>query len=337
MQDFISGHACRVWPGGACIAKRATRCFHCGCKLSFTMGIGSAMPVGATGSTVPRRQLGRYLRDLRNQARLTVRKAAKELEWSEAKIWRIETGQTSLRSLDVEAMCRIYGAPTDLTDALMALAKETKARGWWHSYGDVIPEDFDVYIGLEEAASELSWYESELVPGLFQTEDYARAIIQASRTDDDDAEEIERRVHVRAARQTLITRTTAPPTLNVVLNEAILRRPVGSRKIMARQLERLVEMSQLPNVCLRVMPFGAGLHHGIMSGPFVVLRFPLNGDGKPSEPPTVYVDGFTGALYLDKEHEVGRYTAVFTNIWDASLDKQASERLMASAVREMEQ
>ncbi|MGH8968059.1 MAG: helix-turn-helix domain-containing protein, partial [Actinomycetes bacterium] len=112
-----------------------------------------------TGSTVPRRQLGRYLRDLRNRSRLTVRAAAAQLEWSEAKIWRIETGQTSLRSLDVEAMCRLYGAPAGLTEDLMRLAKETKARGWWHSYGDVISEGFNLYIGLEEAASRISWYE----------------------------------------------------------------------------------------------------------------------------------------------------------------------------------
>ncbi len=113
------------------------------------------MPEETTGSTVPRMQLGRYLRELRQQQRLTVRAAAERLEWSEAKIWRIETGQVSLRSLDVEAMCRIYGATADLTEALMGLAKETKARGWWHSYGDVIPEGFDVYIGLEEAAASL--------------------------------------------------------------------------------------------------------------------------------------------------------------------------------------
>ena len=112
----------------------------------------------ATGSTVPRRQLGRYLRDLRGSQRITVKTAAEKLEWSETKVWRIETGQTSLRSHDVELMCRIYAAPPDLTEALMGLAKETKAKGWWHAYGDVIPEGFDVYIGLEEAASQLSAY-----------------------------------------------------------------------------------------------------------------------------------------------------------------------------------
>src|ERR1700722_10508049 len=161
------------------------------------------MAVETTGSTVPRRQLGRYLRELRNRERLTVKIAAEKLEWSEAKMWRIETGQTSLRSFDVEAMCKIYGAPADLTEALMGLAKETKTRGWWHAYGDVIPEGFDVYIGLEEAASALSWYESELVPGLLQTPDYTHALISADDPETDD-EEVKRRVHVRMERQTLL-------------------------------------------------------------------------------------------------------------------------------------
>ncbi len=292
------------------------------------------MTEGRTGSTVPRRQLGRYLRDLRNRARLTVRAAAGRLEWSEAKIWRIETGQTSLRSLDVETMCKIYGAPGDLTEALMGLAKETKARGWWHSYGDVIPEGFDVYIGLEEAATRFSWYESELVPGLLQTEDYAGNVIKADKPGVDDAE-IERRVHVRMARQALLTRVTDPPVLNVAINEAILRRPVGGKRVLTGQLRRLNEASELPNVSIRVMPFAAGLHHGIMSGPFIILTFPLNGNGQETEPPTVYVELFTGELYLDKPREIDRYTAAFTNIWESSLDETASRQLISQAAREL--
>jgi transcriptional regulator with XRE-family HTH domain len=287
-----------------------------------------------TGSTVPRRQLGRYLRDLRNSQRLTVRAAAERLEWSEAKIWRIETGQVSLRSLDVETVCRIYGAAPDLTEALMGLAKETKARGWWHAYGDVIPEGFDVYIGLEEAAESISWYESELVPGLLQTENYARVVITADNPGVDD-EEIDRRVHVRIERQTLVTRVTAAPNLSVVLNEAILKRPVGGAEVMSRQIRRLLDASELPNVALRIMPFSAGLHPGIMAGPFEILRFPVNGDGRASEPPTVYADGFTGALYLDKPKEIERYDEAFAGIWSASLDKKTSQDLLRQASKEL--
>jgi len=263
-----------------------------------------------------------------------VRAAAAQLEWSEAKIWRIETGQTGMRSLDVETMCRIYGAPADTTEALMGLAKETKARGWWHSYGDVIPEGFDVYIGLEEAASHFVWYESELVPGLLQTEDYARTVIQADKPGVDEAE-IERRVGVRMARQTLLSRVTAPPVFDIVLNEAILHRPIGDTAVMVRQLERLVEAGALPTVSIRVVPFAAGLHHGILSGPFVILRFPPNSNGQETEPPTVYVDGFTGDLYLDKPRESDRYHDAFTNIREAALDEGASEELITRVTREL--
>jgi transcriptional regulator with XRE-family HTH domain len=293
------------------------------------------MAEGRSGSTVPRRQLGRYLRDLRNRARLTVAAAALQLEWSQAKIWRIETGQTSLRSLDVEAMCRAYGAPPDVTEGLMGLAKETKARGWWHAYGDVIPEWLEVYVGLEEAASQFSWYESELVPGLLQTSEVARVIISSDNPEVGD-EEIERRVHVRIARQALLTRVTAPPQANIVLNEAILRRPIGGPKIMIGQLHRLVTATELPNVSIRVVPFSVGLHHGLMSGPFNILRFPLNGEGRESEPPIVYMDGFTGALYLEKKNEVERYRKAFENIWNSALDESASKNLIIQAVRELE-
>ena len=294
------------------------------------------MTEGATGSTVPRRQLGRYLRDLRGHARLTVKAAAQALEWSEAKIWRIETGQTSMRSLDVEQMCRVYGAPADLTESLMALAKETKARGWWLSYGDVINEGFDVYIGLEEAAARLYWYEAELVPGLLQTAHYARTLIRADNPGVDE-DEIERRVQLRIARQSLLTRVTGPPDLNVVLNEAILRQPVGGRKVLADQLNRLLAVSELPNVSLRVMRFGTGLHYGIMSGPFVLLEFPVNGNGQQSEPPTIYVDSFTGALFLDKPHEITRYNSAFEDIWSAASDEADTKNFITAVARELKE
>jgi hypothetical protein len=293
------------------------------------------MPEQATGSTVPRRQLGRHLRDLRNRAGMTVKIAAGQLEWSEVKMWRIENGHISLRSHDVQAMCQVYGAPPDLTRALMGLARETKAKGWWHAYGDVIPDGFDVYIGLEAAAAELDWYESELVPGLLQTDEYARTVITADNPGVDDGE-IDRRVHVRVARQGLLRRPVAPPELRVVLNEAILRRPVGGPAIMARQLRQLAGASELPNVSLRVVPFSAGLHRGVMSGPFEILRFPRNGDGRDSEPPTVFADGFTGDLYLDKPAEVDRHATAFAAIRAAALEERISRTLIHQAAKELE-
>ncbi|MFB7634473.1 helix-turn-helix domain-containing protein [Streptomyces sp. NPDC056149] len=286
------------------------------------------MTEGPTGSTVPRRQLGRNLRDLRNRARLTVRAAAKKLEWSEAKMWRIETGQTPLRSLDVQAMCMVYGAPADLTEALMGLAKETKARGWWHAYGDVIPEGFDVYVGLEEAASSLSTYESDLVPGLLQTVGYASEITRTHIRGISEGD-LDGRVRLRMERQALLTRPTDPVALRVVLNESVVLRPIGGPEVMVEQLAHLVYMSELPNVEIRMVPLAVGMHAGVVSGPFLILRFPANADGSESEPPTVYADGYTGGLYLDKPKEVEQYDAAFQKIWDVALDEQASRRLIA--------
>lgn len=292
------------------------------------------MPDVMTGSTVPRRQLGRYLRDLRNQSGILVKDAARRLEWSEAKLWRIETGQTSLRSLDVEVICRLYGASPEMTEALMGLARETKARGWWQAYGDAVPEWFDLFVGLEAAATRLDLYEQELVPGLLQTEEYARTLITADNPEADDAE-IERRVHLRITRQAIVRRTIDPPSLQVALNESVLRRPVGGAEVMAGQLNRLAEALELPNVALRVVPFAAGFHPGILSGSFNILHFPLNGNGAESEPPTVYADLYTGALYLDKPNEIERYSAAFAGIWDQALDESSSRELIRQAAEEM--
>jgi transcriptional regulator with XRE-family HTH domain len=287
-----------------------------------------------TGSTVPRRQLGRYLRELRNQNGLTIKRAAAELEWSEVKIWRIETGQVAMRSLDVQGMCQFYGADQGLTAALMGLAKETKARGWWHAYGDVIPDGFDVYIGLEEAAAAIDWYEANLIPGLLQTEDYARTLIRAYRSDVAD-EEVDRRVQVRVARQRLLTRATAPPRLHIVLDEAILRRPVGGPAVMAAQLRHIAEACDLPSVSLRVVPFSAGFHQGIQSGAFEILRFPSNGEGQDKEPPTVFVDGFMGDLYLDKPAEVDHHARAFAEIWTLALEERISRTIIRQAAKEL--
>ncbi|RKN07911.1 helix-turn-helix domain-containing protein [Streptomyces radicis] len=290
--------------------------------------MGEAMP----GSTVPRRQLGRHLRELRTDARLTLKLAARKLEWSEAKMWRIESGLTSTRGHDVQTMCGIYGASEETTKALVGLAKESRARGWWHSFGDIIPEGFDVFSSLEGAASQMSIYQGRLVPALFQTEEYARIIIRAAHPDADE-EETERRVRLRMARQSLVTRVTAPPRLRVVLDEALLRRPVGAGTVMAGQLRHLAEVSTLDNVAIRVISTDAGPHPGLISGSFFVLRFPLNGDGKETEPPTVYADRYTGDLYLDRPNEIARYDAAFTDMWNMSLSVEASRSLLTELAR----
>ncbi|TCK00963.1 helix-turn-helix domain-containing protein [Nocardia alba] len=272
-----------------------------------------ASPQGVTGSTMPRRQLGRHLRDLRNRARMTTRTAAAQLEWSEAKIWRIETGQTSLRSLDVEAMCKVYGAPADLVEPLAALARETKARGWWTSYGDVIAEGFEVYIGLEEAASGLTLYEDGLIPVLLQTEDYARALLEQTIPGLTDAE-LERRLRVMAARQALVTRADAPLRLDVVLAESVLTRAIGDDRVRAGQLARLRELAARETVRIQVVPGDCAYHAGLESGRFVILDFGVDDSVDRPEPPVIFVETFAGSTYLDKPAECDRYRRAFTDI-----------------------
>lgn len=137
------------------------------------------------------------------------------------------------------------------------------------------------------------------------------------------------RVRLRIERQTLLTRATDPPVVKVALAETVLRRPIGDHAVMAAQLAHLVYVSELPNLSIRIVPFSAGAHMGVVTGPFVILRFPVNGDGVEMEPPTVYADGYTGGLYLDKAKEVDQYEAAFEGIWSAALDEQASRRLIS--------
>jgi hypothetical protein len=286
------------------------------------------------GSTVPRRQLGRYLRGLRVEAGLTVRAAAKELERSEPTLWRMESGQVAVRSLDVEQMCRLYGAKEEMTKALMALARETKAKGWWQTYGDVVPEWFDLFVGLEAAATKLDEYEHSVIPGLFQSEGYARTLIRSHKPSASE-EEIDRRVELRLGRQAILKRPIDPPSVRVALRESVLHSLVGGATVMVGQLDHLTEVSKMPNVSLRIVPASAGYHPGIVTGAFTVLRFPLNGGGQESEPPTIYQEMYTGALYLDKPAEAERFDAAFEAIWNAALDQRSSRNLIGRTAEDM--
>ncbi|MFR9752778.1 helix-turn-helix domain-containing protein [Nocardia sp. 004] len=281
-----------------------------------------ALPQGTTGSTMPRRQLGRRLRDLRNRAGMTTRVAARRLEWSEAKIWRIETGQTSLRGLDVEAMCKIYGAPSELLEPLTALARDTKARGWWTAYSDAIPEGLEVYIGLEEAASRLFVYANELVPGLLRTEGYLRAVLAAAHPELS-ADAVDRRVQLSQARQAQLTRADTSLRVDALISEAVLHRRIGTTAVVAEQLDQLRRMCELPNVRIRLVPMDCGYHDGMSSGQFVLLEFPEVDSGNPPEPSVVCVEALTGPLYVDKEPEVARFHAALASIEAVAVDARA--------------
>lgn len=281
--------------------------------------------------TVQRRRLGTELRRLREAAQLTREQVAEHMEWSNAKVWRIETGKVGVRARDVKDLCDLYQAPTEMTKVLESLAKEARAsrRSWWHAYNDVIPDWFSVYVELEGAASSISAYEAELIPGLLQTEDYARTIHRAMQVETPDGE-IERQVALRMQRQQLLTRSDpSPPRLWAIVNEAALRRPVGSRDAMRAQLEHLRELAARPNVTLQVLPFDAGAHASMINA-FSILGFPDSQD-----PSVVYIESLTGALYLEKPHEVDRYNVAFDHLKASALNTTASAALINRVAKEL--
>ncbi|SDD63236.1 hypothetical protein SAMN05216174_114108 [Actinokineospora iranica] len=173
-----------------------------------------------------------------------------------------------------------------------------------------------------------------MVPGLFQTERYARFLIESK--SDVSPEQVERRLKIRMARQALVSRIAHPLWVKMVLNEDVLHCPIGGTDVMVEQLRHLVVVSQRNNVTLRVMPFSAGFHPGILSGPFVKLGFPITANGSPSEPATVYVEGFTGALFLEQPQEIEQYSEAFAGIWEASMSEVESVNYIAKLAREMQ-
>jgi transcriptional regulator with XRE-family HTH domain len=284
------------------------------------------------GSSVPRRQLGRYLKKAREEAGIALEAAARELEWSRARMYRIEGGQTSVRSHDVVAMCALYGVSKDMTEVLVSLAKESKAKGWWHPYSDVVPAWFELYVGLEAAASRLRQYESSLIPGLLHTPEYAEAVYRTLPGITET--EVAQKVALRLERQQLLARRRPKaPEFEVIVDEAVLRRPIADLDGMQRQLAHLVNGSQRPGVSVRVLPSAVGPHPASAAGSFVILDFPSVGS-RPPEPTTVYSENLTGALYLDKPGEVAAYAEVWETLDALALGARESEDLIGTIIKE---
>ncbi|MET8283460.1 helix-turn-helix transcriptional regulator [Micromonospora sp. NPDC005174] len=275
------------------------------------------------GSTVPRRELGRLLRQSRERAGIGLEAAASDLEWSRAKMYRIESGQTPMRALDVEQMCRLYGASDEMTEVLVSLARESKSKGWYHAYGEIIPRWFELYVGLESAACRIRTYEHALVPGLLQTPTYTAEVIRTRQGVSDD--EVAKVVGLRTERQRLLTRKRpAAPALDVIIEEAVLHRRVRG---MAEQIERLIAAGASPSVSVRLVPLGEGLSRAAIAGSFVMLDFPTSG-ARSAEPTTVYKEGLSGALYLDRLEEVIEYAEVWNGLTARALSADDSCRLM---------
>ncbi|GAA3348029.1 helix-turn-helix transcriptional regulator [Amorphoplanes nipponensis] len=285
-----------------------------------------------TGSTVPRRQIGRLLRQLRERAGLSLMAAAVELEFSRARMYRIENGEVSLRRHDVLALCAVYGAPAELAEVLVGLARESKSKGWWHAYGDVVPAWFELYVGMENAAERLRHYAPSVIPGLLQNREYAECVFR-QRTDLDDSG-VRNAVAVRLERQWLLRREhPRPPRLDVIVDEGVLRRAIADTLGMQKQLAHLVNVSQRPGVGVRVVPFSAGPHRASSAGSFTILDFPTVGAAAP-EPTTIYCEKLTGALYLDKPREVETYCGIWSELEQVALDRHASDDLIATIIKE---
>lgn len=287
------------------------------------------------GSTVPRRQLGRLLRQFRNEAGVTLDAAAEALEYSRQKIWRLECGMGSVRVLDVKAMCELYGVSPEMTEAMRGLAAETKSKGWWHAYGDAVPNWFELYVGLESAAAYLRRYDESLIPGILQTKEYAHALYRLGGRLSE--EERERAVQVRLQRQSLLVRRLpAAPRLDAVLSEAVLRRGVGGPAVMSGQLDQLLKFSDLPNVSVRVLPLAAGPQPGAVAGSFVILDFPAAKGGRAApEPSVVYSESLTGALYLDKPDELAAYERVWRGLDALALGEAESKDMIKRLIGEI--
>lgn len=279
--------------------------------------------------TVRRRRLAAELRRLREASGFTHGEVARRLEWSPSKMTRIEGAQfVRMPGRDVRDLLDVYGVTDEgQREALVTLARESRKRGWWAAYSDAMPETFHTYVGLEAEAATIRIYQSELVPGLLQTEAYVRSLNYALRPDVQE-EVLDSRVAARLGRQSLLDRPD-PPKLWVVLNEAVIRRPVGGREVMRDQLYALVEASRRPHVTIQVLPFAAGPHAG-MEGTFTVLGF-----REPMDTDVAYVEGLMGDVYLENVDEVERCHLAFDHVRASAIPPAEAQTMITEVAKEM--
>ncbi|MCQ4080657.1 helix-turn-helix transcriptional regulator [Streptomyces sp. RB6PN25] len=275
--------------------------------------------------TVRRRRLGSELRKLREQKGMTAEEVAARLLVSQSKISRLENGRRSISQRDVRDLCGVYGVEDHrIVDSLMQMAKESRQQGWWHAFGDV---PYSVYIGLETDAASLRVYESQIVPGLLQTKNYAEAVI-AGNLPEATPEQVEKRVHVRLRRQDRVNDPDSPLRLWAVIDEAALRRIVGNHEIMREQLEHLVHLSTLPHVTVQLLPFDSGAHPGL-SGQFAILEF-----SDATDASVVYLEGVTSDLYLEKDTDVHTYSVMYEHLRAQALSAEQTRQFISDVAEE---
>jgi transcriptional regulator with XRE-family HTH domain len=286
-----------------------------------------ALVAARSGPTALRIALGAQLRRLREESHVTVTDAAEAIRATHSKISRLERGRSGAKQRDVADLLSLYG----MTDAaqreeLLALARQANTPGWWQPYNDVLPSWFELYLGLERAASIIRLYEVQFIHGLLQTEDYARAVILIANAHAP-AEEIDRRVSVRMKRQQLLTQPDGPQVW-AVLDEAALRRWPAGPEVMRAQLKHLLQVTELPNVTLQIVPFDVG-PHAAAGGPFTILRFP-----EPDLPDMVYLEQLNSAVYLDHPDDVIDYVTVMDQLAVRAQTGQDSKDMISALLKQ---
>jgi transcriptional regulator with XRE-family HTH domain len=277
--------------------------------------------------SVRSRRLRSELVRLREEKGISTEQVAEAMEWSRARVSRIETGKVLPRSYDVRNLLDLYDVHGEERERLLQLARDARRQtGWWYSYLDVMPEGFDMFVVLESEASSIRTYEPQVIPGLLQTEAYARAVFEARESDT--TEEIDRLIEVRMERQVVLTRDD-PPEFWAILSEAALRARVGSDVVMRDQLGHLVAASKIPGLAIQVIPLSRGAHPAMSSGPFVVLGF-----SDPDDSDIVRLETLTGGAYVEDESAIARYTLIYDHLRAAALPPKESRALISSVARE---
>ena len=272
--------------------------------------------------TVGQVVLGRRLYELREAAGLSREEAARILRVAPATVRRMETAEVSLKIPYVQMLLTAYGVPEHEADTFVALAEDANRPGWWQRYHDVLPEWFSLYVSLEGAARIIRSYEPHFVPGLLQTEDYARAVLEAGTIGTAGPETVERHVALRMERQKLLERPD-PPHLWVLMEETVLRRPVsGDSRVMRDQLDKLLEFAARDRVTLQIAEFADGPHPGTYA-PFSLFRF-----AEPELPDMVFTEYLTGALYLDSRKEVSVHLEVLDHMTAGAASARRTEKLL---------
>jgi transcriptional regulator with XRE-family HTH domain len=280
------------------------------------------------GPTVRRRRLGTELRRLREAQSIKLEEVAEKLGLATSTLSRIETGKAPTRAAYLSAMLDLYGVHDQGgRQILVDMAREGHRKGWWAAWEDVLPTGFDVYVGLEAEAASLRAYESLVVHGLLQTEAYARVVMTTVRRRQS-PEQIERLVALRMQRQEVIFRAD-PIELWLILDEAVIRRTMGSPELMRAQLNHLADASSWPNVTLQVLPFCSG-PHPCLNGPFAIIEFPERLD-----PDVVYTEGVAGQAYLERERDVRARAEAFDLLRAAALSPADSSDLISQLARKI--